>query len=203
MACRVASFCQPLRSFSRVQGLALSHRTFPSSAFSGSSGPVRAVSLGHQRTIKRSISTQIKKEEMDSASAQGTSEKGVQDWQKKAPYKIHEPNDKFNARYEASCHCGKVKYQLSREEPLDSKLCHCTTCQTQHGELDVDRLNIVPVYLPRHSRPFPMGRHLSQGGHQLFPRSSRSGMVRPDGKVNRAQASLQGPLFLLPQPDHG
>lgn len=70
---------------------------------------------------------------MDSSEAKGQSENAVQDWQKKAPYKIHESNDGFKARYEASCHCGKVKYQLSREAPLDSKLCHCTTCQTQHG----------------------------------------------------------------------
>jgi len=54
-------------------------------------------------------------------------------WKTKAPYKVHDPQDHFKVRYEASCHCGKVKYQLSREEPLDSKLCHCTTCQTQHA----------------------------------------------------------------------
>lgn len=73
---------------------------------------------------------------MDAKEAKGEKpEKPVEDWQKRAPYKIHEPNEHFKARYEASCHCGKVKYQLSREEPLDSKLCHCTTCQTQHGML--------------------------------------------------------------------
>lgn len=54
-------------------------------------------------------------------------------WKTRPPYKIHDKGENFKARYEASCHCGKVKYQLSREEPLDSKLCHCTTCQTQHG----------------------------------------------------------------------
>lgn len=55
-------------------------------------------------------------------------------WKLRAPYRIHEPNEHFKAKYEASCHCGKVKYQLSRDAPLDSKLCHCTTCQTQHGK---------------------------------------------------------------------
>jgi hypothetical protein len=59
---------------------------------------------------------------------------GLNDWKTRAPYKIHEPNEHFKARYEAACHCGKVEYELSREEPLDSKLCHCTTCQTQHGK---------------------------------------------------------------------
>lgn len=58
---------------------------------------------------------------------------GIHAWKKKAPYKIHDSNDDFKAIYEASCHCGKVKYELSRETPLDSKLCHCTTCQTQHA----------------------------------------------------------------------
>ena len=54
-------------------------------------------------------------------------------WKFAPPYSMHDPKE-FKARYEASCHCGKVKYQLSREKPLDSKLCHCTTCQTQHGK---------------------------------------------------------------------
>ena len=88
------------------------------------------------KQASRSISNQIEKEVMDPKEARGEAgEKAASDWQKRAPYRIHEPNEHFKARYEASCHCGKVKYQLSREEPLDSKLCHCTTCQTQHGML--------------------------------------------------------------------
>lgn len=59
---------------------------------------------------------------------------GLNDWKIKSPYRMHDPNEHFEARYEAACHCGKVEYELSREEPLDSKLCHCTTCQTQHGK---------------------------------------------------------------------
>ncbi|KAM0744577.1 hypothetical protein ACQRIT_001066 [Beauveria bassiana] len=54
-------------------------------------------------------------------------------WKTRPPYRVHLPNDKFHTLYEASCHCGRVKYQLGREKPLDSKLCHCTTCQTQHA----------------------------------------------------------------------
>ena len=57
------------------------------------------------------------------------------EWKFRAPYKIHESSDKFNAIYEASCHCGRVQYQLSREKPLDAKYCHCTTCQRLHGKL--------------------------------------------------------------------
>ena len=71
---------------------------------------------------------------MDEQQARGQHSAQVDQWKQRAPYRIHEPNDKFNALYEANCHCGKVKYQLNREEPLDSKLCHCTTCQTQHGK---------------------------------------------------------------------
>ena len=59
----------------------------------------------------------------------GDSIEGKHEWKLRAPYRFHEPNEHFNARYEAGCHCGKVKYQLSRDEPLDSKLCHCTTCE--------------------------------------------------------------------------
>jgi len=72
---------------------------------------------------------------MDEEQARGKQAMHPDDgWKSRAPYKMHDSNDNFKARYEASCHCGKVKYQLSRESPLDSKLCHCTTCQTQHGK---------------------------------------------------------------------
>lgn len=70
---------------------------------------------------------------MDKNQARGESTTGISEWKQRAPYRIHEPNEKFDVKYEANCHCGRVKYQLSRIEPLDSKLCHCTTCQTQHG----------------------------------------------------------------------
>jgi hypothetical protein len=70
---------------------------------------------------------------MDKDSANKESAKGPEEWKERAPYSIHNDNEKFGALYEASCHCGKVSYQLNRKEPLDSKLCHCTTCQTQHA----------------------------------------------------------------------
>lgn len=64
----------------------------------------------------------------------GDTEGELNQWKHRPPYKVHDNNANFNARYEASCHCGKVKYQLSREKPLDSKYCHCTTCQKLHGK---------------------------------------------------------------------
>jgi len=62
-----------------------------------------------------------------------TSTEGINEWKKRPPYRIHEKNENFNARYHGNCHCGRVQFQISRKEPLDSKLCHCTTCQTQHA----------------------------------------------------------------------
>lgn len=38
----------------------------------------------------------------------------------------------FDARYEARCHCGAVRYQVSAD-PVDAKICHCMTCQKLHG----------------------------------------------------------------------
>lgn len=65
----------------------------------------------------------------------GDSTSGISEWKKRPPYQVHDKNEDFDVKYEANCHCERVKYQLSRSEPLDSKLCHCTTCQTQHGTL--------------------------------------------------------------------
>jgi len=64
----------------------------------------------------------------------GSTEGELNQWKFRAPYKVHENDPNFRVRYEASCHCGKVQYQLSREKPLDSKFCHCTTCQKLHGK---------------------------------------------------------------------
>ncbi|KAK7045298.1 Mss4-like protein [Favolaschia claudopus] len=61
------------------------------------------------------------------------SSSGLPEWKTCAPYRIHERDEDFEPIYTANCHCGRVKYQLSRREPLGSKLCHCMTCQTQHG----------------------------------------------------------------------
>ena len=77
----------------------------------------------------------------------GDSTKGKHEWKERPPYSIHQDNSKFDVKHEASCHCGKVKYQLSRDIPLDSKLCHCTTCQTQHGKSPPDMVSGVQLFL--------------------------------------------------------
>ena len=38
----------------------------------------------------------------------------------------------FEARYEASCHCGAVRYGVSAD-PVDAKICHCRMCRKLHG----------------------------------------------------------------------
>ncbi|KAH8656531.1 Mss4-like protein, partial [Tricladium varicosporioides] len=56
------------------------------------------------------------------------------EWKFRAPHEVHEKNvHNFKALYEGSCHCGRVQYQLSREKPLDTKYCHCSTCQKHSG----------------------------------------------------------------------
>lgn len=45
---------------------------------------------------------------------------------------LHPDDAEFEAKYEASCHCGTVRYQVS-SDPVDSKICHCTMCQKLHG----------------------------------------------------------------------
>lgn len=43
------------------------------------------------------------------------------------------PDALFSPRYEGSCFCGAVKFQISRERPLEAKFCHCHGCQLLHG----------------------------------------------------------------------
>ena len=69
------------------------------------------------------------------------------EWKHKEPYKIHgQDNDDFEPKWTGGCHCGRVKYQLSREVPLDAKYCHCTTCQKLHGVCPVSTL--APSCIP-------------------------------------------------------
>ncbi|KAI4183838.1 MAG: hypothetical protein L6R41_005161 [Letrouitia leprolyta] len=44
----------------------------------------------------------------------GSTEGELNEWKHRAPYRVHDKQEHFQARYEGSCHCGKVKYQLSR-----------------------------------------------------------------------------------------
>lgn len=84
-------------------------------------------------------------------------------WKFRAPYQIHADNSDFHARYEGSCHCGKIHYQLSREKPLDAKYCHCTTCQKIHGEDGYPQpCTNSSLNKWRFRSTFPVGCHLPQ-----------------------------------------
>ncbi|KAJ4409205.1 hypothetical protein N0V82_009520 [Gnomoniopsis sp. IMI 355080] len=62
-----------------------------------------------------------------------TTDRKEDEWKHRAPYGVHDKNEDFETKWKGACHCGRVKYELSRERPLASKYCHCTTCQRLHG----------------------------------------------------------------------
>ncbi|TRX87960.1 hypothetical protein FHL15_011164 [Xylaria flabelliformis] len=62
-----------------------------------------------------------------------TPSKRDDDWKNRPPYRTTDTNEKFEKRHTAHCHCGRVKYWLSREKPLAAKFCHCIDCQALHG----------------------------------------------------------------------
>ncbi|KUI69574.1 hypothetical protein VM1G_05281 [Cytospora mali] len=72
-------------------------------------------------------------EEPHQHQASSTTHRSEDEWKHDAPYKIHDSDKDFDVKWEGKCHCGRVKYQLSRDRPLGSKYCHCTTCQRLHG----------------------------------------------------------------------
>ncbi|KAI0388752.1 Mss4-like protein [Xylariaceae sp. FL0594] len=64
---------------------------------------------------------------------QNTASKKDDDYKNRPPYRTTDKNVQFDKKYTAHCHCGRVKYWLSREKPLATKFCHCIDCQAQHG----------------------------------------------------------------------
>ncbi|KAK4233897.1 Mss4-like protein [Achaetomium macrosporum] len=65
--------------------------------------------------------------------AGSTTHRKEDEWKTRPPYRIHDKAENFDVKWKGKCHCGAVQYQLSREKPLASKYCHCTTCQRMHG----------------------------------------------------------------------
>ncbi|ROW01278.1 hypothetical protein VMCG_05876 [Cytospora schulzeri] len=66
--------------------------------------------------------------------ASSTTHRSEDEWKHNAPYRIHhESKEGFEVKWRGECHCGRIKYELSRDRPLASKYCHCTTCQRLHG----------------------------------------------------------------------
>lgn len=83
--------------------------------------------------------------------AGATTNRKEDEWKHREPYRIHGSDESFDAKWKGGCHCGKVKYELSRDRPLASKYCHCTTCQRLHGvsqtrEKEVKHTNISSLH---------------------------------------------------------
>lgn len=159
---------------------------FTSSSSASAVPRARLIAAHFSRPAAFSTSTvkMVKDQHKDQSRGEETS--GKSEWKQRPPYNVHKKDEDFDVKYEANCHCGKVSYQLSRREPLDSKLCHCTTCQTQHGMFPHtpypclhDWLALKAGLISSCSRPIPMGRHLPQRRHQLHQRPPRPRMVRP------------------------
>lgn len=54
-------------------------------------------------------------------------------WKHRPPYQIQDLNEFGEIKWRAHCECGKVKYSLKRDQPLNAKFCHCRGCQVMHG----------------------------------------------------------------------
>ncbi|KAI5293465.1 hypothetical protein KEM52_005512 [Ascosphaera acerosa] len=54
-------------------------------------------------------------------------------WRHQPPYGGFDAADRRSTAWTGQCHCGAVKYELCREQPLNAKFCHCATCQKMHG----------------------------------------------------------------------
>ncbi|KAI1446922.1 Mss4-like protein [Annulohypoxylon stygium] len=65
--------------------------------------------------------------------ANSTSATNSEDWKSQPPYRTTPGNSHFPQTWTAHCHCGRIKYWLSRSAPLTSKFCHCIDCQSLHG----------------------------------------------------------------------
>lgn len=44
----------------------------------------------------------------------------------------HSDDARCESRYEASCHCGTIRYEVC-SDPVDAKICHCIVCRKLHG----------------------------------------------------------------------
>lgn len=64
----------------------------------------------------------------------------LEEWQRNPPYRFESSAESI---WQGKCHCGQVKYKLTRRKPLAVKFCHCTGCQVLHGEIS----NSFPTFL--------------------------------------------------------
>ncbi len=52
------------------------------------------------------------------------------EWKLHPPYSATNPG--FRPLYTAACFCGAIRFEVDAD-PVDSKICHCSTCQRLHG----------------------------------------------------------------------
>ncbi|OTB00201.1 hypothetical protein M426DRAFT_66271 [Hypoxylon sp. CI-4A] len=73
--------------------------------------------------------------EFETGAEPGEIRGSIEDWKAKPPYQTAPRGSEhlFDKRWTAHCHCGRVRYWLSREKPLATKFCHCVDCQALHG----------------------------------------------------------------------
>lgn len=73
-----------------------------------------------------------------------------QAWEAQPPYQQPDsPSQQarqFDKEMQGACHCGRIKFWLSKDKPLASKYCHCDDCKTIHGGFIP--LFMSSIYLP-------------------------------------------------------
>lgn len=90
------------------------------------------VAQSHPTYQTRALARQDKSMAESQPSA-NSSPPGTSDWKFQPPYRTISGNLDFDKKWTAHCHCGRIKYWLSRDKPLASKFCHCIDCQALHG----------------------------------------------------------------------
>lgn len=73
-------------------------------------------------------------------------QQGQEEWQHNPPYRF---DKSVKGIWKGKCHCGQIRYELTRRKPLAVKFCHCTGCQVLHGEflsLDIPSLQREWIY---------------------------------------------------------
>lgn len=73
-------------------------------------------------------------EETQTGATTGEVRNSTEEWKQLPPYRTAKGgNAGMDKKWTAHCHCGRVRYWLSRDKPLASKFCHCIDCQGLHG----------------------------------------------------------------------
>ena len=75
----------------------------------------------------------------------------------RSPYIPAAERQSFDVKLTASCHCGRVKYDLDTDEPLNTKFCHCRDCQILHG-MALAKTSLLSCFLE--SSPYMHGTGL-------------------------------------------